>query len=246
MQMNKPLKCETCTNRHLSLLRTLSDDELVEISACKLSATVKKGDIIFEEGETLSGVYCIHEGVCKLSKLSANGKSQIVRFVAKGDILGQRSVVGRQAVNLTAQALTDVKACFIPKEEILKVFAQNSDFSTELLIDVCDELKKADDAIVELAQKTVKERLASSLLFLEETFGKDTQDYIDIQLSREEIGNMIGSATESLIRMLSDFNKSGWIETKGKRIKILNKKSYKKWQRVFSFCQFNPYSNYHL
>ncbi|AEK24147.1 Fumarate and nitrate reduction regulatory protein [Capnocytophaga canimorsus Cc5] len=221
-------KCEQCTNKLNNALKSLSISELGKISMCKSGMTIKKGDVIFEEGETLSGVYCIVEGVCKLSKLCTNGKSQIVRFVVKGDILGQRSVIGKQPANLTAVALTDVQACFIPKEEVLASFVQNTDFSSEVLKEVCEELKRADDTIVDLAQKTVKQRLASALLFLEKTFGNDSNGFINVQLSREEIGNMIGSATESLIRMLSDFNKNNWIITKGKRIRITNPKQLQK------------------
>ncbi|MDO5608401.1 MAG: Crp/Fnr family transcriptional regulator [Capnocytophaga sp.] len=226
--MTNNSKCEHCSNWKHSMLKSLGTDELKSISERKTTVHIKKGDIIFEEGELLSGVYCIHRGVCKLSKLSVNGKSQIVRFVVKGDILGQRSVIGQQAVNLSATALTDIEACFIPKEEILHSFASNPNFSADIIKDVCNELKKADDTIVDLAQKTVKQRLANSLLFLEDTFGKDTEGHINIQLSREEIGNMVGSATESLIRMLSDFNKNEWIETHGKRIRITNRKQLQK------------------
>ncbi|MDO4228678.1 MAG: Crp/Fnr family transcriptional regulator [Capnocytophaga sp.] len=222
------VKCEQCFVRHRNALKTLYDGELHIISECKTASLIKKGEIIFEEGDMLAGVYCIRDGVCKLSKLSANGKSQIVRFVGKGDILGQRSVIARDPVNLTATALTDIEACFVPKEEIFSFFANNIDFSIEIFRNVCDELKKADNAIVDLAQKTVKQRLADTLLFLENNFGTDPQGYINLQLSREEIGNMIGSATESLIRMLSDFAKNNWIETRAKRIKILNKRQLEK------------------
>ncbi len=71
-----------------------------------------------------------------------------------------------------------------------------------------------------MAQKPVKERLAYCLLHFHQDFGQDDDGFLAVQLSREEIAGMVGTATESLIRMLSDFNKKGLIETKGKRIKI--------------------------
>ena len=67
-------KCEQCIVREFSSLKALNKDELVKLSECKESYTIKKGDVIFEEGETINGIYCIKDGVCKLSKLSANGK----------------------------------------------------------------------------------------------------------------------------------------------------------------------------
>ncbi|MDO5104320.1 Crp/Fnr family transcriptional regulator [Capnocytophaga sp.] len=220
--------CNQCAIHNNNPLKMLQDEQLHDVSRCKTNIVFEKGDVIFKEGSTLAGVYCISQGFCKLSKLCPNGKIQIVRFACKGDILGQRSVISREAVNLTATALTHVKACFIPKDIIFESFASNGKFSTEIFRNVCSELRKADDAIVDFAQKTAKQRLASSLLFLEEIFGKDPQAFINVQLSREEIGNMIGSATESLIRMLSDFTKNKWIETHSKRIKILDRKQLEK------------------
>ncbi|MFI2743919.1 Crp/Fnr family transcriptional regulator [Zhouia sp. PK063] len=215
-------KCEQCIIRQLSSLKALSKDELLKISDCKVSQVVKKGEAIFEEGEHLNGVFCVRSGTSKLTKLSPNGKNQIVKFVNKGDLLGQRSVISEETVNLSAVALEDMEVCFIPKQEIIDAFKKNTNFSIEVIRDVCGDLKKADDFVVTMAQKPVKERLATALLYFQENFGKDENEFIRVQLSREEIASVVGTATESLIRMLSDFSKKGLIETKGKKIKIRN------------------------
>jgi CRP-like cAMP-binding protein len=89
---------------------------------------------------------------------------------------------------------------------------------------VCGDLKDADDNMVNLAQKTVKQRLAETLLKLESDFGIQEDGSLKIQLSREEIAGMIGTATESCIRLLSEFNKEDWISLQGKKITITNKK----------------------
>lgn len=73
-----------------------------------------------------------------------------------------------------------------------------------------------------MAQKTVKQRLADALLYLDDNFGTDSEGFLKVHLSREELGNMVGTATESLIRMLSDFGKQGLINMDGKRIKLSN------------------------
>lgn len=220
-------ECKNCSVHHQGNFKLLETSNLQNITRCKSSYTIKKGSIIFEEGEMLSGVYCIYEGVCKLTKLSSNGKSQIVRFVKKGEVLGQESVIGQNATNLTATAVKDMQVCFIPKEQILTSFNENSLFSAGMFKEICNELRKADNFIIDMAQKTVKQRLADALLLLKDTFGVDKEQFIDIQLSREEIGNLVGTATESLIRMLSDFSKNHLIQTKGKRIKIINEHKLK-------------------
>lgn len=218
-------KCEQCIVKKLSALNSLTKDELIKLSHCKTSYTIKKGDPIFEEGESVNGIYCIKEGICKLSKLSPNGKDQIVKLVKPGELLGQRSMISDEPANLSAVALEDMEVCFIPKSEVLDFFDQNNQFSMNVMKTICGDLKEADDSMVNLAQKTVKERLAETLLYLHDTFGKNEDDSLKIQLSRDELASIIGTATESCIRLLSDFKKLGIIELAGKKIilKDINK-----------------------
>ena len=217
-------KCEQCIVREFGALKALNKDELIRISDCKTSYTVKKGETIFEEGDSLNGIYCIKDGVCKLSKLSDNGKDQILKLVKKGELLGQRSLISEESTNLSAIAIEDMQVCFVPKQEILQFFNENNQFSLNMMKSVCGDLKDADDNMVNLAQKTVKQRLAEILLKLETDFGINDDGSLKIQLSREEIAGMIGTATESCIRLLSEFNKEGWITLQGKKITITNKK----------------------
>ena len=217
-------KCEQCIVREFGALKALNKDELIRIADCKTSYVVKKGETIFDEGDSLNGIYCIKDGVCKLSKLSDNGKDQIVKLVKKGELLGQRSLISEESTNLSAIAIEDMQVCFIPKQEILQFFNENNQFSLNMMKSVCGDLKDADDNMVNLAQKTVKQRLAETLLKLESDFGSNDDGSLKLQLSRDEIAGMIGTATESCIRLLSEFNKEGWITLQGKKITITNKK----------------------
>ncbi|GEC73594.1 cAMP-binding domain of CRP or a regulatory subunit of cAMP-dependent protein kinases [Flavobacterium flevense] len=211
-------KCEQCIVREFSSLKALNKDELVKLAECKTSRLVKKGEVIFEEGENVNGIFCIKDGVCKLTKLSPNGKDHIVKLVTKGELLGQRSMISDEPVNLSAVALEDMQVCFVPKSEIMGFFDKNNQFSMNVMRTICGDLKDADSQMVNMAQKTVKERLAETLLYLQDTFGKNEDDTLKIQLTRDELASIIGTATESCIRLLSDFNKSGLIEIKGKKI----------------------------
>lgn len=221
-------KCEQCIVREFSSLNTLKKDELLRMANCKTSFTIKKGDPIFEEGESINGIYCIKNGVCKLSKLSANGKDQIVKLVKPGELLGQRSMISDEPANLSAVALEEMEVCFIPRTEVLHFFNNNNQFSMNVMKTICGDLKESDDHMVSMAQKTVKERLAETLLYLEETFGTNEDGTLRIQLTREELAGMIGTATESCIRLLSEFNKTGLIELTGKRISVTDRNKLKK------------------
>lgn len=216
-------KCEQCIVRQFSSLKALGKDELLKMAECKTSFTIKKGEHIFEEGDIANGIFCFKDGVCKLSKLSSNGKDQIVKLVKPGELLGQRSMISEEPANLSAVALEDMEVCFIPKSEILQFFNQNNQFSMNIMKSICGDLKEADEHMVDMAQKSVKERLTSTLIYLEDTFGTNTDGSLRLQLSREELAGMIGTATESCIRMLSELNKSGLINLVGKHIQITDK-----------------------
>ena len=200
----------------------------------KDSISFKKGDILFSEGNTLNGVYCIKEGVCKLSRLSENGKEQIVKFIKGGDMLGYRSVLSEEPVTLTVTALKDMEACFIPKKDIFDSIKENPKFSMDMMRTVCHDLKDANASITKMAQKTVKQRLGDTLLFLQETFGETKEGYLDIILTREEIASVIGTATESAIRLLSEFKKKKLINSSGKKLKILDKRGLYKISQGFN------------
>lgn len=215
--------CIQCIIKELNSLKILSDKELMEISRTKTSFQFKKGDTVFEEGTKLNGVFCLRNGKCKVTKLSPNGNEQIVRFVQRGELIGHRSVLSSSSAHLTVTALEDMEACYIPKEEIYSKFKNNTEFSFNITKSICTDLDNANISITNMAQKSVKERLADSLLFFDKTFGVDSDGYLNILLSREEIANSIGTATESSIRLLSQFKKDKLIELKGKRIKILEK-----------------------
>ncbi len=202
----------------------MSKEELKRVSDSKITKTIKKGQSIFEEGEKLNGVFCVREGVSKLSKLSANGKDQIVKLASKGEVMGQRSVIAEETSNLSAVAVSDMEVCFIPKEGIVDTLHKNPDFTVEVLRHMAHDLREADDVIVNMSQKSVKQRVAEAFLYLGENFGEDSEGFLSVTLSREDIANVVGTATESCIRIISEFKKKGFIKTSGKKIGIANEK----------------------
>lgn len=221
-------KCDQCIVRQLSSLKALNKEEVIKLANSKTTYTIRKGDAIFEEGEVTNGVFCIKDGVGKLSKLSANGKDQIVKLVKSGELLGQRSMISNEPANLSAKAIADMEVCFIPKTDIINFFNTNNQFSMTMMQTICEDLKESENDKIALAQKTVKQRLAETLLYLHTTFGENKDNTLQVQLTREELAGMIGTATESCIRLLSDFNKLNLIELVGKKIVIKDIKALKR------------------
>lgn len=221
-------KCEQCIIKQFNALKSLTKEELVRISGCKTSKFIKKGEVVFDEGESINGVYCVKEGICKLSKLSENGKDQIVKMVVKGQLLGQRSLITDEVSNLQAVALNNMEVCFIPKSEIINNLQNNPKFSFDVLKEMAHDLKEADNIIVNMAQKSVRQRLAETLVYIHDSFGVNPDKTLSILLSREDFANIVGTATESAIRVLSQFKKEALISVVGKQIRIENLEGLKR------------------
>ncbi len=200
----------------------MSNEELKKVSDSKTTKKIPKGQSLFEEGDKLRGIYCVRDGVSKLSKLSANGKDQIVKLSTKGAVMGQRSVIAEESTNLSAVAVSDMEVCFIPKDVILNILHKNPNFNLEVLRHMAHDLREADDVVVNMSQKNVKQRMAEALLYLKTNFGEDEDGFMLLTLSREDMSNLVGTATESAIRMISDFKKKGFIKLSGKKIGITN------------------------
>ncbi|MDR2121978.1 MAG: Crp/Fnr family transcriptional regulator [Flavobacteriaceae bacterium] len=182
----------------------------------------EKGQEIIHEGYKPTGIYGIIHGTGKLYRSGFNGKEQILRFVKNGDIVGYRSLLGGETFSASCTVLEDVLAVYIPEVIFHRLLEVSSKVSFDVLKKISQDLGEAGKTITLLAQKTVRERLAEILLFLENKLGVDNENFIKITLTREEMANLIGTATESAIRLISEFKTDGLIEVEGRRIKILN------------------------
>ncbi|WP_318639754.1 Crp/Fnr family transcriptional regulator [Flavobacterium ardleyense] len=220
--------CDLCIQKGLTSLKALNKEELESIQNTKTTLIFKKGDALFEEGDTTNGVYCIKAGICKMTKLSANGKDQIVKLAQVGDLIDKRLIISEELSNTSAIALEDMEVCYIPREPILNAFNNNNQFSLLLMRSICSDLKEANEMIMNMAQKSVKSRLAFTLLHLQDQFGIDTDKSLKINLSRDELATLIGTATESAIRLLSELKKARFIDLQGKKILILEPQLLKK------------------
>lgn len=204
----------------------LSDEHLGNLSENKNHISHKKGQILYYEGTRPLGIFCISSGVVKVFKTASNGKEQIVRLAKKGDFLGYTSLIGEEVYTNTATIVEDANICFIPKEIFLKVLNEDPVFHRRITRAVCQDLGVMEDRLTDATQKTIRERLAFTLLKLSDSYGVEGEknNKIDIVLTREEIAGLVGTATETVIRLLSEFRKDSLIQFEGKKIIILDKK----------------------
>ena len=231
-ELHVPL-CEKCSLETSSIFKHLTSEEVEMLNFEKDFRHYKRGDVLYREGNRISGFYCIHKGIIKVFKTGFDGKEQIIRFAKPGEIIAYRSVLSNEPACTSAKVIEDCQVCFIPTEILITLIKSNPSFSLELLRLACHELGEANSFITDIAQKTVRERLAEILLLLMNDFGIDEQNNLKISLTREELANIVGTATESVIRLLSEFKSEQLVELNGRKIRILNKKGLLKISNVF-------------
>jgi CRP-like cAMP-binding protein len=226
--------CGVCAFESGSIFKHLTPAEVETLNYSKDFRHYKRGDILYQEGNRISGFYCINKGIIKVFKTGLDGKEQIIRFAKTGDIIAYRSVLSNEVACTSAKVIEDCQVCFIPSEILIQFIKSNPAYSLELLKLACQELGEANSFITDIAQKTVRERLAEILLLLVNDFGLDNEQFLKISLTREELANIVGTATESVIRLLSEFKSDKLVELNGRKIRILDKKNLEKISNVFN------------
>jgi CRP/FNR family transcriptional regulator, polysaccharide utilization system transcription regulator len=210
--------------KEIRFLSHCTSEELLEIQQNMTCASYKKGQTIFNDGSTPQGVFYVRKGVLKLVRTNNEGKEQILRFAKEGDLIGYRALIANEPFVATAVCIDDVVACFIPKPIFSGLLDKNFAVTKDILQSISHELGVVEERVQSLAQKSVRERLAETLLFLHDTFNYNDKDdaVIHITLPREDIANIVGTATETIIRLLSEFKHDKLVELEGKKIKIVN------------------------
>lgn len=222
---NDELVCQTCAQKTTSILCRAKVEYLEAIDSQKVCNIFRKGQTIFNEGSYPFGVFCINSGKIKLAHVGDDGKEQIISLLKEGDIAGYRSLLSGERYRASAVALEDTRVCFIPKDLFIYILKNDAGLTFEMMKLLSDELHRTELKLTHLAQKPVRERLAEILLFMKETYGFEEDGItLNVRLTREEIANLVGTATESTIRLLSEFKRDSMVELDGKKIKIINHK----------------------
>lgn len=218
-KINPPI-CKLCANRLDYILQDATEDERHHISGQKSYKVYKRGEVIFHEGQRPTGLFCINEGKVKVYKLGDEGREQIVRLDKPGDVLGYRALISNEPYQAAAAAIEACSVVFIPSSVIFEMMEKNPEIAFRMMQIFSDDLKNAENRLTDFTQKPVRERLAQTMLSLSESYGTTEDGYLGIYLTRQEWANITGTTTETAIRTMSDLNKEGLIEIKGKKIAL--------------------------
>ncbi len=224
--MHTPVECSHCPSKDSGIFCGLKDPELKELSGHKIENTYKKGQTLFMEGNPTYGIFCISKGNIKISKTGENGQEAIVRIATSGEVVGHRSLFTEEYYSATATVLEDSEICFIDKKYILDLIQNNPSIALNLIQKLSKDLGHSENKIASFSSKNVREKFAEFLTVMGKTHGlvENGKKKISLKLTREEMASIVGTATETLIRILSDFKKEGLVELDGKYIVLENEK----------------------
>jgi CRP-like cAMP-binding protein len=180
-----------------------------------LRREVKKGDVLYREGESPRGLYYVCSGLFGLTLLSENGAESLVRVFPSCSYLGHRSLLADENYHATAQALKTSEVIFFPKEIALKLFKQNPNVLLAIARLMAIDLKNAENRLNDMVGKRAFARVAEALIFL-----KHKNE--EFPWTRREIGEFCGVKTETVSRVLSELEDQGHIKKEGRLIKIIN------------------------
>ncbi|CAM2841746.1 Crp/Fnr family transcriptional regulator [Chryseobacterium flavum] len=202
-------------------------DELPEYDKNLLLKAMKtknyrKDEAVFADGTKPNGIYYLNEGKIKKYKVDNDGREQIIYIYSSGEFFGYSAILSNESYGDTTTTLENSVISFIPKDSFLEIMDQSPVFSRLLLKSLSHEFSVMANLIAVLSHRTVRERAALSLLILHDKYKTNAphETEVLISLSRVDLANMVGTARETLARIINDFKQEKLIRTEGRKIKI--------------------------
>lgn len=217
MKQNK----KTCDLQSCVLCRQCLKDWLPAIDQNRKSFHFKKGELLFKEGEKMTGMYFINTGLVKVHKHWNNDKELILRIAKNGDIVGHRGLGTDTIYPVSGTALEPTDVCYVGLDFFDSTLKVNPGYLYQLMMFFASELKESEKRMRNLAHMSVKGRISNALLFLRQKFGTAPEGYIDILLSRQDLASYTGTTYETLFRIMNELAEENAIKMDGKKIFIL-------------------------
>jgi CRP-like cAMP-binding protein len=195
-------------------------EDLKKLSEENEVRTLKKKDSIYFEGNYPKGIFFINKGKIKTFRSNDQGKEFITALYKEGDFFGYLALLEESKYSDSASALEDAEVCMIPKEQFYTLIYKNAEISRKFIKMISDNLEEKEEQLLQLAYNSVRKRVAEALVTLCKRYQKEGDKNFSMNMPREDLANLAGTATETTIRTLSDFKDEGLIEIKGSTIVV--------------------------
>ncbi len=205
-----------------SVLQDLPPAELKVLMANMTEHAYAKGQVIFREGSYPTGIYFIKEGKAKKYKVDKEGREQIIYVANTGELIGFHALLAEERYPDSAAVLENSQIVFIPKDDFLEVLDNSKTLARRLLKTLSHEFSVFANSLTLFAQRSVRERFAMQLVLLREKYKQNFVPGMDVEInmSREDLANLVGTARENIMRILKDFKEEEILITRGRKIII--------------------------
>ncbi|MBL7943762.1 MAG: response regulator [Flavobacteriales bacterium] len=204
----------------LGTIQGLSD--ITRIAEHQMKKLFRKKDVIYSEGDSPAGLYLLAKGKVKIYKSHELGKDLILKLLQPGDLFGYIGLLENQPHGVSAEAMEDSEVIIFPREDFYRLI-DHPQVASQFVKLLTGNILTEQEKLINLAYSSVRKRTAEALLELRSRFHDHTSEKpFGMAIAREDLANMVGTATESLIRTLSDFKEEGILEISGSYISIVN------------------------
>lgn len=179
-------------------------------------------EYIYREGDKPLFLFFISKGKVKTYKMNEDAKEYVTGLYNAGDFLGYASLLEDSDYSDSAKVIDDAEVLLIPKEDFFQVMHSNHEVMASFVKLLANNIHKKEEQLLELAYSSVRKRVASALVTVYEKYNSEDRSDFTISLGREDIASLVGTATETVIRALSEFKEDGFIESVGRDIRIKN------------------------
>ena len=190
----------------------MTRDEMTEVAAITVDRTFAKGELIYSAGKEDKRLFVIHEGRVKISRISPNGKAQVIRILGPGEFMGELTILNKSPTTDYAQALESCRMCVIEGTRLLELMRKYPSIALKAMEELSARLEKAENLIEDINLHPAEQRLAQALLA--QSGGERT---FALSLSKGDFASQLGMTQETLSRKLSLFQENGLIDLSGQR-----------------------------
>jgi CRP-like cAMP-binding protein len=195
---------------------------LPAIDANRQSLIYKKGELLFKEGDEVTGMFFIEKGMVKVHKKWGDDKELILRIAGDGDIVGHRGLGSDTIYPVSGTALETTTVCFVDLPFFNDTLRVNPDFLYKLMMFFAAELKESEKRMRNLAHMSVKGRIANAIITIKQKFGASASGQLNITLSRQDFASYNGATYETVFRVMNEMADDQSIKIDGKEITILS------------------------
>ena len=225
--------CITCKVRNCSILDTCDTHTLTAISTFKISKSLQKGERLFSEGDPVPGVYFIKSGFLKVELNGKQGRPLILQIAGRGAIFGHRANASHPCHTSSATAVSEVLYCYIPHDLFNEIADNSPTLKQQIINQFLNELELAEKKSINLAHKTVREKIGEALLTFAKVYKYEENKHpFRIHFSRQDIADFTGTTNEQVSKTLNDFEKENLIKLVAKKINYLNIETLRAISRV--------------